>query len=542
MNQKEALDILKLGYNVYLTGSAGSGKTFLLNAYIDFLKNKGVEVGITASTGIAATHLNGVTIHSWAGLGIKEALTNKDFAALSKKKHLARRFEKTHILIIDEISMLHSFRLDLVDRVCKMFKKNLRPFGGMQVVLCGDFFQLPPIDKNSEEINFAYKSRIWQEMNLRICYLDGQYRHDDEALARVLNDIRTNNTGEHTLKPLRKRYKGTIDGVETATKLYTHNIDVDSINNKELEKLQEKTATYNMDFRGSSKLAEVLKKSCLAPEELKLKKGAVVMFVKNNFEEGYVNGTLGKVVGFDREDMPIIQTLRGKKITVSQESWRIEEEGKIKAEAKQIPLRLAWAITVHKSQGMTLDAAEIDLSKSFVEGMGYVALSRVRSLAGLRLMGLNDVALKVNREVLELDKQLIELSKTSAGELRALALPEKEKNQKEFLRSITPEKKEEEISTYEKTKLLVAQMLPISEIAKRRGMAEGTIMSHLEKFLERGEGLNVEYLRSGIENERFIKIKNAFKKSGDGKLSPVREILGENFSYDELRLARLFLK
>lgn len=542
MTQKEALDILKLGHNVYLTGSAGSGKTFLLNEYIAFLRSRGTEVGVTASTGIAATHMNGITIHSWSGLGIKDTLTNKDLVALSKKKHLLRRFEKTKVLIIDEVSMLHSFQLDLIDKICRVLKQNVRPFGGMQVVLCGDFFQLPPIGRNGNKANFIYTSYAWQEMNITICYLNEQYRHEDSVLTGVLKDIRTSNVGEHTLEPLRRRYKGIISGVQTPTKLYTHNVDVDSINNKELEKLPEKPKTYLMRFRGNANLTQTLKKSCLAPEELKLKKGAMVMFVKNNFEEGYVNGTLGKVVGFNIEDMPIIETLRGKKIVAGEEQWSIEEEGKIKAEAKQIPLRLAWAITIHKSQGMTLDAAEIDLSKSFVEGMGYVALSRVRSLSGLRLMGLNDTALNVNQEILALDKELVSLSHKHASELRALALPEKEKRQKEFLRSIAPEQKEKELSTYEKTKLLVEEKLPINEIAKRRGMTEGTVISHVEKLLERGENLDLEYIKSHIDSGRLIKIKNAFEKSGGSKLSPVREILGEEFSFEELRLARLFLE
>ena len=553
MTQKEALDILKLGHNVYLTGSAGSGKTFLLNTYINFLKNTGVNVGVTASTGIAATHMNGITIHSWSGLGIRDALTEKDLLEFSKKRYLARRFEKTKVLIIDEVSMLHSFRLDLVDRICKMFKQSREPFGGIQVVLCGDFFQLPPIapvrnivsngvNRDDKEVDFINKSQIWQDMNLRVCYLDEQHRHDDSALTRVLNDIRTSRVGEHTLGPLRKRYKRVIAGVESPTKLYTHNLDVDLINNKELEKLPEKVETYSMSSKGNQKLAESLKKSCLAPEELKLKKGAAVMFIKNNFEKGYVNGTLGKVVGFNHEKLPIIKTLQGRKITASPESWRIEEEGKIKAEIWQIPLRLAWAITVHKSQGMTLDAAEIDLSKSFVEGMGYVALSRLRSFDGLRLMGLNDMALKVNKEILELDKWLIEASESSISELRALTAPAKDKRQKEFLQSIAPKKAEEKLSTYEKTKLLVEQRLPIAEIAKRRDMTEGTIVSHLEKLLERGENISLEHLRSGIEQSRLTKIKNAFEKSGGLKLSPVRKILGDRFSYDELRLARLFLQ
>ncbi|MDA2922853.1 AAA family ATPase [Patescibacteria group bacterium AH-259-L07] len=542
MIQKQALDILKLGHNVYVTGPAGSGKTFLLNEYIDFLKSKGVGVGITASTGIAATHMNGITIHSWSGLGIKDELSDKDMLELSKKRYLARRAEKTKVLIIDEASMLHSFRLDMVDMVCKMFKQNLRPFGGMQVVLCGDFFQLPPINRNGNDaIHFIDKSQIWQNMNLRVCYLDEQYRHNDDTLMQVLNDIRTNNVGEHTLEPLRKRYKGSIAGLTALTKLYTHNIDVDFINNKELEKLHGEAKMYSMDSMGNRKLVEILKKSCLAPEKLILKKEAMVMFVKNNFDKGYVNGTLGKVIDFDYEGLPVVKTFKGKKIIAVPESWRIEEDGNVKAEIVQIPLRLAWAITVHKSQGMTLDAAEIDLSKSFVEGMGYVALSRMRSLEGLRLMGLNKMALKVNKRISLLDKQLIEASEISACKLQALTSQEIERSQKTFLHSLMPKGRQEPSSTYEKTKLLVEQKLSIKEIAKRRGLSPGTIVGHLETLLSRRENCNLDYLRSVLPRDRFQKIKIAFEKTKDTRLSPVRKILGHSFSYDELRLARLFL-
>ncbi|GAG15886.1 unnamed protein product, partial [marine sediment metagenome] len=258
-------------------------------------------------TGIAATHMNGVTIHSWAGLGIKNNLSDDDLDIISRKRYLIKRFAKTKVLIVDEVSMLHDFRLDMVDAVCKMFKQSLQPFGGMQVVLCGDFFQLPPINKTGEGASFIDKSQVWQNMGLKICYLDEQYRHCDSALMQILNDIRANNVGEHTLEPLRKRYKTEIQGSMGATKLYTHNIDVDLINNRELKKLQGETKRYYMASKGNRKLVESLKRACLASEELQLKKNTKVMFVKNNFNKGYVNGTLGRVVAFDYDDMPIVK-------------------------------------------------------------------------------------------------------------------------------------------------------------------------------------------------------------------------------------------
>ena len=172
------------------------------------------------------------------------------------------------------------------------------------------------------------------------------------------------------------------------------------------------------------------------------------MFVKNNFDKGYVNGTLGKVIGFDEENLPIIETLRGKRIVATPASWTIEEDGVVKAEINQIPLRLAWAITVHKSQGMNLEAAEIDLSKSFVEGMGYVALSRLRQLSGLKLMGINDLSFLVKGEVLELDKNLKQMSQKAAEEIRKMKIWQKKKRQGQFLHSLPRVRESSELKNH----------------------------------------------------------------------------------------------
>ncbi len=538
MTQKEALEILKTGRNAYLTGAPGSGKTFLLNEYIRFLKNRGVKIGVTASTGIAATHLNGLTIHSWAGIGIRDRLSTFDMDRLAKKRGLSSRIEKTKVLVIDEVSMLHSFRLDMVDEVCRFFKRDERPFGGIQVVLCGDFFQLPPVSKGGEEASFVNESRVWGEMKPKICYLHEQHRHCGHSLTRILHDIRENNVSEHTLERLRARYKKETPGA--ATKLYTHNIDVDSINEKHLEELKGEEQSYLMVVnKGSGAAIESLKKNCLAPERLRLKKGAAVMFVKNNPEKRYFNGTLGTVLGFDSRGIPLIQTADGRKILVQKEDWNVEEDGKIKASVSQIPLRLAWAITVHKSQGMSLDAAEMDLSKSFTEGMGYVALSRVRTLEGLNLTGLNDMALRVNKKVMEFDDDLARMSDEAAEELKNAGAEETKKKQEEFLGPAGKPERGEKTSTYDVTKALVEKETPLGEMAEEREMTEETIINHIEKLIERGDEPNLEYLRP--RQDRFEKIKNAFEKSKGKKLAPVRKILGARFSYNEIKLARLFL-
>lgn len=433
MTQKDALDILKLGHNVFLTGAAGSGKTYLLNQYIDFLRAHKIPVGITASTGIAATHMGGTTIHSFTGMGIKDSMDEREIKELFKRKYLHDRFLKTKVLIIDEISMMHSQRLDLVDLICRAFKNTDLPFGGMQVVMCGDFFQLPPVSKGDENADFVTESRIWKEMQLKVCYLDEQFRQDDRAFLRVLNDIRNNDVNDMTVEYLSERLNKMTEGFAQPTRLFTHNADVDAINKTHLEALDGEEHEYFMNWRGSLGLTETLKKSCLAPEKLILKKGAQVMFVKNNYDAGYVNGTLGEVIAFDKNQSPIVRTFDGAEIAVGYASWEVKEDEKELASITQIPLRLAWAITVHKSQGMSLDAAEVDLSRSFVPGMGYVALSRVRSLKGLTLMGMNQMALQINPLVSEMDREFRERSDDALGLLLAMDKQKRQTMQQTFL-------------------------------------------------------------------------------------------------------------
>ena len=433
MKQKTALDILKLGHNVFLTGPAGSGKTYLLKQYIEYLKKNNIGVAVTASTGIAATHMSGQTIHSWSGMGISDTFNEEDYTKLKKRHYHQQKFKNAKVLIIDEVSMLHAHQLDIVNAICKKFKEPFSPFGGLQVILCGDFFQLPPVAKYGQEAHFVIESETWEEMDPKICYLEEQHRQEDRQMLKVLSDIRTRSCNEKTLEIICSRENKAIKSGITPTRLFTHNVNVDAINELELKKIKEKPSMFLMTSSGNEHLVGSVKKGCLAPEMLVLKKGAVVMFVKNNFERGYVNGTLGKVTGFDVNGMPIVKTVSGRTIVATPEKWSIEDGDDDLASVTQVPLRLAWAITVHKSQGMTLDAVEMDLSKSFEYGMGYVALSRVRTLDGIKLLGINDVALKVNPKVYELDKILEEMSHANANVVAKMGILKRRALQKTFL-------------------------------------------------------------------------------------------------------------
>lgn len=553
MKQKEALNILKAGKNVYLTGAAGSGKTYVLNEYISYLKHRGVVVGITASTGIAATHIGGVTIHSWSGIGIKDRLSDRDIEYLVQKERLWKRFDRTKVLLIDEVSMLSPALFDGVERVCRAMKRSDKPFGGMQVVLSGDFFQLPPIVRNGLSANteFINASNAWRNMDVRVCYLSEQFRHNDQSLEQILDEMRSGTVSQNSRALLAAQNgKQFAQGV-VPTRLYTHNMDVDILNDEELKKLPGKIYAYPMHTTGKRSMIETMTKSILAPETLKLKKGAAVMFVKNNFEEGYVNGTLGTVVDF-KGDTPIVRTFSGKSIAVRTAEWAIEEDGKVLARVEQLPLRLAWAITVHKSQGMSMDAAEIDLSKAFVPGQGYVALSRLRTLAGLVLKGINEKALEIHPEVAHLDLHLRSESEKWIRVIARFDDGEIEKMHSVFIhscggttdeRAIRENKKNAgapatvRVPTHEKTYALVKEGFSLEDIAKKRGLTLGTIISHLEMSKTKDSATDLKKYKP----RDFGIIAEVFQKTGTAKLAPAYAMLGGAYSYEELRLARLFL-
>lgn len=558
MQQDEALNLLKMGKNIFLTGAAGSGKTYLLNKYINYLKENNVKVAITASTGIAATHLHGATIHSWSGIGVKDNLTQKDLEKLLTTNHIKRNYKKTKVLIIDEISMLHKHQLDMIDTIARYILNCDTAFGGMQIILCGDFFQLLPVSSGSlkEKFQFAFEALAWEKGDFHVCYLHEQHRQGNDPLLAVLNDIRSGTAGEHTKVPLRTRYKKEPQGATKATRLYSRNINVDAINDQELAGLYGQEKIFKMATEGFSTLVEALKKSCLALEQLKLKIGAEVMFIKNDASGRYVNGTRGIVVSFDKsEGWPIIKTYDNEMIIASPEEWKYEDNGFVRATLTQVPLRLAWAITIHKSQGMTLDAAEMDLGDTFEPGMGYVALSRVRSLSGLKLMNLNEMALTVHPKILQQDKgfkdssaaivkYLRTLSKNEIAQYHRKTLIERFGGNKTKVTEKRNRRKKTEIPTHITTLEMLKENLTIESIAAKRGLSVGTVIRHIEKLksLKQIDKALMENLKDVISKNDFDIIFAELEKSKDGKLQPLYDKFEGKYSYACIKIVKLFVK
>ena len=413
MDQELALAILLSGRSALLTGAAGTGKTYLLNTFITQARKRGKKVSVTATTGLAATHLGGNTIHSWSGIGVSDHLPNNFFERLSKTRRDV--ISKTDVLIIDEISMLHDFRLDMIDKVLRTVRENDRPFGGIQLVMSGDFFQLPPVNRPNEQGGgFVVYSDAWQELQPAVLYLERQYRQNDDRLLEILTALRTGDVRRSHVEALLARTEiEPPDG--DITELHTVNVDVDDINIQKLAELPGEERSYQQTTTGSKIYVENLQRSVLAPENLVIKLGALVMAVKNSPQKLYANGSIGTVVNFEPlTEYPVVEFRDGRRVTMVPDVWELRDGERKRASISQVPLRLAWAITVHKSQGMTLDAAKIDLRKAFVEGMGYVALSRVRDLDNLYLYGINRRALEVSPDALAIDEVLRQVSRESA--------------------------------------------------------------------------------------------------------------------------------
>ncbi|MCW8954812.1 MAG: helix-turn-helix domain-containing protein, partial [Sulfurimonas sp.] len=339
-------------------------------------------------------------------------------------------------------------------------------------------------------------------------------------------------------------------------------------NNDELNKINNTAHLFKYKSEGTAKNIEKIFKSSLVLEEITLKKDAVVMFIKNNHEQGYINGTTGVVVDFDKETgLPIVKTSYGSLIKLGLEDWSIENDnGNIVAKVSQIPLKLAWAITIHKSQGMTLDSAEINLSKTFEVGQGYVALSRIKNIDGLRLMGLNDTALTVDPLILHIDDRIKAASQKTRDEISALLSENLEKIFDSYIQSIdgitdiskikeqeTILKSEKKIvaksatPTYIQTKELIESCSSIAELAEKRGMSKGTIIKHLSILKEQETDINLDKFMPDVAtldliNDAVTKIKEKnnkddFSEDGKPRLKPIFEALNAKVQYDDIRIA-----
>lgn len=583
MEQQTALDILKSGKSVFLTGAPGAGKTYVLNQYIDYLRSSGVEFAVTASTGIAASHIGGMTLHAFAGLGVQKVIDAdaiKDI--IMTRRPVVGRINGVCVLIIDEISMVSPDVFASVDAIMRQIRFSGEPFGGVQVILSGDFFQLPPVVRREDvqsasDIRYVWQGPVWRSLAPTICYIDENHRHEDHTFLQLLGDIRSMSVDEDSLEHLRACYKRDLSG-HAYTRLYTHNQDVDRINQEALTHLTGDARRYPAVTSGPAGALEGIFSSSLVLKELVLKVGASVIFTKNDMQGSYVNGTIGTVVAYTEEyHLPVVETVAGARIVVQASEWTREDaKGIVTARVRQLPLRLAWAITVHKSQGMTLDAAEIDLSRSFEVGQGYVALSRVRSLSGLRLMGLNDTALRVDEAVHDYDQKLKQLSEKveerylgyddvrlrvlhktfverCCGTYRDPSDPHSTASDDtaNVIIKKAPIKKKKIATSLAQTYVLLQQGCTLEDIMQSRNLQRSTVLDHLhtlakEKDLTKFDALRptkkiITNVQKAVDAICKRQKKDDFLDDGQIRLRAISEHLDNAVTYDDIKRAMLFI-
>ena len=398
IQQQKIVESYLNGDNVFISGGAGTGKSYLLNYLKKNFSHLGLE--ITASTGIASINIGGSTIHSFAGIGLANHPIEQILANLKQTKFskIRKRIIKTKTLAIDEISMISPELLEILDIVFREIRQSKKIFGGLQVLFFGDFLQLPPVNKFNEKISYCFNSKIWEDFNFKNFILTKAFRQSDKDFIDILNNLRFGIVNLNDQKILESRVNIADQNQSIKpTILTTHNDRVERINAKFMQNIANKEFEYKADFSGDLYKIDFLKKNCLAYQVLKLKIGAQVMMIKNTHQkEGVINGSLGIIRDFSpKKNYPIVEFANNKILTISPEEWNLEKFDhdtktiKIEALISQIPLILAWAITIHKSQGLTLDKISCDLSNVFSPGQSYVAISRVKTLSGLFIESIN---------------------------------------------------------------------------------------------------------------------------------------------------------
>ena len=416
--QKNALSMMLKGENIFLTGPAGTGKSEIINSFVK-KRPRSKRVFITSTTGISAIKIKGRTIHSFAGIGTGSADVQRLITHILKERRLKEKWRSVDVLIIDEISMLSAEVFDKLEEIARCVRQSTEPFGGIQIILCGDFLQLPNV-----EGEFCFLANSWNAVvGDNTAELTEIMRQDDVEFQKCLNAVRLGNIDDDTRFLFESRIgvelDESFDGI-LPTRLFPTNRQVDLLNDNELDKLAEdgrefveydmKITPYpNIPTKWLDSTVEHFLKRTIFPASIQLCVGAQVMLLSNlDQDAGLVNGSRGVITGFV-EQFPRVKFINGRELVITEATVEHEDNHKPILRATQIPLKVAYASTIHKSQGSSLDCVEIDLGEIFECGQAYVALSRARSLKGLVLKSIHFDQIKAHPVALAYYKRIEEL-------------------------------------------------------------------------------------------------------------------------------------
>ncbi|MBL7545286.1 MAG: AAA family ATPase [Bdellovibrionaceae bacterium] len=396
-DQLEAFHLLLSGENVFLTGAAGSGKSFLIRKFLEQFDDKNL-FPVLASTGAAAVLVGGRTFHSFFGLGIMEGGPERVFEKAKKDGRLRKRINKVEGIIIDEISMISGDVLDLAERIARHARENEHPFGGLRVIAVGDFAQLPPVNKMGPR-NWSFQHSVWQRMQFQKAHLRTNHRTQDAEFLSVLNDIRQGQVTQRVFEFLNDKIK-IHDESDSGIRLFPFRNQSEQFNLKQLNKITAPVHVFPTLYWGDAGKIEKWKDTFPVPAELALKEGAEVIFTQNDPQKRWINGTQG-VVRQVEDKRITVEKRSGRQVTVDPVSFDLlNAEGEVVMSATQYPLNLGYATTIHKSQGSTLDKVWCDLSQLWEPGQAYVALSRLRDSSGLNLIKWSRNSIKADEDVI----------------------------------------------------------------------------------------------------------------------------------------------
>jgi ATP-dependent DNA helicase PIF1 len=528
--QTKAFHLLQKESNVFLTGAAGTGKSFLLQK---FLAGKDAKrCPVLASTGAAAVIVDGRTFHSFFGLGIMEGGRQATVRRALRSSPLQTRLRRAQCVVIDEVSMLSGETLATAQEIAQSVRENANPWGGLRIIAVGDFAQLPPVQINDRPKDWGFAHPVWEQSQFRPAFLETPVRTSESRFLSVLNDVREGNMTENVAAFLEERSQKS-NGPFNGTRLFPHRASADAYNLRRLQRIEQPLHTFETEYDGQERHVMQLKKQCPISEEILLKKGALVMLRKNDtyhFPYKYVNGTLGTVTNIGEESL-FIRLLNGEDIELGPEEFSLlDGNGRKRATAFNFPITLAWATTIHKAQGASIDRLRVCLLRLWEPGHAYVALSRARSAGGLFID-------KWDRESIFADPSVQEFYRSVKGEWAQIAqeLPDAPPT----ISDQSYEKHPPRIANHMRTFTLLQEKKSITEMAEELKRKEETIINHIEKLMDEGKRPDIQHLRP--TEHMLTPIAKAFATHGTERLRPIFDALNGQYSYQDIKLVRLFL-